>query len=71
MIIALIYDWRVALVGLFFVPLIISSNLILMKLQKNENFDKNDEAFNLLLESMINIRTILSCSKEQLTKKYN
>lgn len=74
-IIAFVYEWRTALVALGLLPLIVISGLIQMAF--NTGFsDKTDAAYkdssNLIMEAMINIRTVSSFGYEGIiAKKYD
>lgn len=74
-IIAFVYEWRTALVALGLLPLMIISGVIQMAM--NTGFsDKTDASYkdssNLIMEAMINIRTVSSFGYEGIiAKKYD
>ena len=74
-IIAFVYEWRTALVALGLLPLMILSGAIQMAFSTGFS-DKTDAAYkdssNLIMEAMINIRTVSSFRYEGIVaKKYD
>ena len=74
-IIAFVYEWRTALVALGLLPFMIVCGAIQMAFQTGFS-DKTDEAYkdssNLIMEAMINIRTVASFGYEgNITKRYD
>lgn len=66
-IIAFVYEWRITLVTLGMIPLMLLSGLVQMKFQVGFS-EQTDEAYKesagLIMESMVNIRTVTSFGVE-------
>ena len=63
LILSIYYDWRLTIVSFFFIPFIITSNLLIAKTRRsgNKSFNKNNiEASAILSESVLNTKTIFS-----------
>ena len=63
LILSIYYDWRLTIVSFFFIPFIITSNLLIAKTRRSgsKSFNKNNiEASAILSESVLNTKTIFS-----------
>ena len=75
LIIAFIYEWRITLVALGFIPLMIIAGIVQMATSTGFSA-KTDEAYkdssDLIMESMVNIRTVQSFGyQNSISMKYN
>lgn len=74
LIIAFVYEWRTTLVTLGMIPFMIGAGLVQTKFQVGFS-EQTDEAYkdsaNLIMEAMVNIRTVTSFGVESsVAKKY-
>lgn len=74
LVIAFVFDWRTSLVALGMIPFLILSGLLEMQFSTGQN-QSTDEAYkdsaSLIMESMINIRTVSSSGHDYIVvKKY-
>lgn len=74
LVIAFVFDWRISLVALGFIPLLILAGLLEMSFNTGQS-QATDEAYKgsagLIMEAMINIRTVSSSGHDYIiVKKY-
>ena len=73
--IAFVFDWRTALVGFAFTPLLVMANILSMSFVSNGTANNADIAYRessqLAMESMVNIKTVLcSCHDHIIAETY-
>lgn len=72
LIIGFVFDWRTSLVALGMFPLLMIAGILEMQFNTGEN-QATDEAYkdsaSLIMESMINIRTVTSSGYDQIIVK--